>query len=120
MTDVLLFATGSGIAPLKAVIESGQLKGKNLKLYYGCRSEQTMPFDSLFSSWDCEVVASLSQPGASYKGRKGYIQDALKADGIKNPSKTAALLCGVKGMTEGVKQVLKEAGVPDSNVLFNF
>ena len=49
-----------------------------------------------------------------------YVQDALKTDGIENASKTAALLCGVKGMTEGVKEVLKDAGVPDSNVLFNF
>ena len=49
-----------------------------------------------------------------------HVQDALKADGIKDAQKTAALLCGVKGMTEGVKEVLKDAGVPDSNVLFNF
>ena len=42
------------------------------------------------------------------------------SDGIADASKTCALLCGVKGMTEGVKDVLKEAGVPDANVLFNF
>jgi len=120
VTDVLLFATGSGIAPIKAAIESGILKGKNVKLYYGCRSAATMPFSSLLESWDCEVVSVLSQPIAEYNGRKGYIQDALKSDGIADASKTCALLCGVKGMTEGVKEVLKEAGVPDSNVLFNF
>jgi len=120
VTDVLLFATGSGVAPLKATIESGELKGKNVKLYYGCRTAATMPFSDLFDSWDCEVVASLSQPAEDWQGRKGYLQDALKADGIREPSKTAALLCGVKGMTEGVKEVLQEAGVPDSNVLFNF
>jgi ferredoxin-NADP reductase len=102
VTDVLLFATGSGVAPLKATIESGELKGKNVKLYYGCRTAATMPFCDLFESWDCEVIASLSQPAEDWQGRKGYIQDALKTDGIREPSKTAALLCGVKGMTEGV------------------
>ena len=102
VTDVLLFATVSGVAPLKATIESGELKGKNVKLYYGCRTAATMPFSDLFDSWDCEVVASLSQPAEDWQGRKGYLQDALKADGIREPSKTAALLCGVKGMTEGV------------------
>ena len=30
VSDVLLFATGSGVAPLKAVLESGDLKGKNV------------------------------------------------------------------------------------------
>jgi len=120
VSDVLLFATGSGVAPLKAVLESGDLKGKNVKLYYGCRNADTMPYQELFASWNCEVIPTLSQPGADWSGRKGYIQDALKSDGIAKPTKTAALLCGVKGMTEGVKEVLKEAGVPDCNVLFNF
>ena len=122
VTDVLLFATGSGIAPLKATLESGVLKGKSVTLYYGCRSEDSMPFSGLLDAWGKEwtVVPSLSQPAAGWSGKAGYIQDALKADGIPYASKTCALLCGKKGMTEGVKDVLKEAGVPDTNVLFNF
>ncbi len=38
---VLMFATGSGISPIKAVIESGVLeadKRKKVKLYYGTKS----------------------------------------------------------------------------------
>ena len=122
VTDVLLFATGSGIAPLKATLESGVLKGKSVTLYYGCRSEDSMPFSGLLDAWGKEwtVVPSLSQAAAGWSGKTGYIQDALKADGIPDASKTCALLCGKKGMTEGVKDVLKEAGVPDANVLFNF
>ena len=122
VTDVLLFATGSGIAPLKATLESGVLKGKSVKMYYGCRREDSMPFSDRFDAWgkECTVVPSLSQPAAGWSGKTGYIQDALKADGIPDAKKTCALLCGVKGMTEGVKDVLKEAGVPDANVLFNF
>jgi len=38
VTDVLLFATGSGIAPLKATIESGILKGKNVMCVAVCCS----------------------------------------------------------------------------------
>jgi len=38
VTDVLLFATGSGIAPLKATIESGILKGKNVMCVAVCFS----------------------------------------------------------------------------------
>jgi NAD(P)H-flavin reductase len=47
-------------------------------------------------------VACLSQPAAGWDGRSGYVQDALKSDGLDSPASTAALLCGVKGMTEGV------------------
>lgn len=38
---VLMFATGSGISPIKAVIESGVLevsKRKDVRLYYGTKS----------------------------------------------------------------------------------
>jgi hypothetical protein len=39
--QVLIFATGSGISPIKAVIESGALKGtgrsKGCRLYWGTR-----------------------------------------------------------------------------------
>ncbi len=47
-------------------------------------------------------MACLSQPAAGWDGRSGYVQDALKSDGLVSPASTAALLCGVKGMTEGV------------------
>ena len=39
---VLLFATGSGISPIRAVIESGVLeagKRKEVRLYYGTRTK---------------------------------------------------------------------------------
>ena len=43
--NVLLFANGSGIAPIKAAIESGQLNiskpgegGRTARLYYGIRT----------------------------------------------------------------------------------
>lgn len=35
---VLLFATGSGISPLRAVIDSGALAGRDVTLYYGTRN----------------------------------------------------------------------------------
>ena len=94
VTHVLLFATGSGIAPLKATLESGVLKGKSVTLYYGCRSEDSMPFSGLLDAWGKEwtVVPSLSQAAAGWSGKTGYIQDALKADGIPYASKTCALL----------------------------
>lgn len=35
---VLIFATGSGISPIRAVIESGALEGKSARLFWGTRS----------------------------------------------------------------------------------
>jgi ferredoxin-NADP reductase len=119
---VLLFAAGTGIAPIRAAIESGKLSGKSCTLYYGARRAATMAYERLFPFWEADygvkVVPVLSQGGL--KSRQGYVQAALKEDGVKSPQTTAALLCGMKPMTEEVKSVLAEAGVPTEKVLMNF
>ncbi|EKX37757.1 hypothetical protein GUITHDRAFT_116064 [Guillardia theta CCMP2712] len=123
--QVLMFATGSGISPLKAAIESQELSSKNVKLYYGARSagKNSMAYMDKFADWEkmgVEVIPTLSKPGDKWDGRTGYVQEVCKADGVKDPQSTVALLCGVKGMVDEVKTVLKDAGVPESNILLNF
>lgn len=130
-TDILLFATGSGIAPIRAAIES-RLNGinpknrKSVKLYYGARYPERMAYMDRFKLWESdgiEVIPVMSRPDGSkepWQGRTGYVQDALKQDGIANPKKTGVLLCGVKGMTEDVKAFCVEAGVAEDRILFNF
>lgn len=73
--NVVLTATGTGIAPIKAAIESKELElpnedddgvfGRSCKLYWGCRSEETMPWADKIKDWEergVEVVPVLSQP----------------------------------------------------------
>jgi NAD(P)H-flavin reductase len=125
--NVLLFAAGSGIAPLAAVVESGQLNvkggGRTARLYYGEQTADDLCLTDRFAAWEeagCEVVPVLSQPDDSWQGRTGYVQNALEEDGIAIPRNSGALLCGMKGMTEAVKELLLAAGVFEGRVLFNF
>ena len=130
--NVLLFATGSGIAPIKSAIESGQLNisgGRTCTLYYGVRTPDDMPFVARFGDWEdagVQVVPVVSQPdlpcesGAVWKGRTGYVQNALEEDGVAIPRNSGALLCGVKGMTESVTSMLTQSGVFEGRVLTNF
>ena len=123
--NILLFAAGSGIAPVKAAMESGSLvkDGRTCRLYYGERTAKDLCFVDQFSAWEkagIEVVPVLSQPDDSWQGRTGYVQNALEEDGIPIPRNSGALLCGMKGMTEAVKDLLVKAGVFDGRVLFNF
>lgn len=109
--NVLLFAAGSGIAPIRSAIESGQLGisppgkgGRTARLYYGARSMDEMPYKELFGKWELagvQVVPILSQPSDDYKGRSGYVQTALEEDGVPIPRNSGALMCGMKGMAEG-------------------
>lgn len=129
--DILLFATGSGIAPIRAAMES-MLNGvmpktrRSVKLFYGARYPERMAYMDRFKLWQedgVEVIPVMSQPDnckSPWDGRTGYIQEALKDCGIDRPKQTAALLCGLRGMTEDVKSYLLEAGVPEDKILFNF
>lgn len=123
--NILLFAAGSGIAPIAAAISSGMLNTSNrsCRLYYGERTSADLCFVEQFIQWEnqgIEVVPVLSQPDDDWNGRCGYVQTALSEDGIPIPRNTGALLCGMKGMTESVKELLLSAGVFDGRVLFNF
>lgn len=123
--NILLFAAGSGIAPIKAAIESGELQsgGRTARLYYGVQTEEDLCFVDRFSTWEkngVQVVPVLSQPSDSWQGRTGYVQNALEEDGVPVPRNTGALLCGMKGMAEAVTDILTKAGTFDGRILTNF
>lgn len=124
--NVLLFAAGSGIAPIRAAIESQQLKtsgGRTARLYYGVRDEADLCFVDSFADWEgmgVQVVPVLSQPSDGWQGRTGYVQSVLEDDGIPIPRNSGALMCGMKGMAEAVKDILTKAGVFEGRILTNF
>lgn len=127
--NVLLFAAGSGIGPIKAAIESGQLLvgsgGWTARLYYGERTESGLCFADQFEAWEAmgyEVKPVLSQPTdpSAWTGEVGYVQDVLDKDGVEEPHRSGALVVGMKGMSDAVKESLRSAGIFDKRVLFNY
>lgn len=128
--QVVLFAVGAGIAPIRAAIEQEGEDGLNLssgrscKLYYGAQTPAKMAYQDKFADWKArgvEVVPVISKPdGTGWEGKTGYIQEVAKADGIATPRNTGVLLCGMKEMAIAVKEVCGEAGVAEERVLTNF
>jgi len=137
--NILLFANGSGIAPLRAAIESGQLTiaspaadgknggaGRSCRLYYGVKSPSDMPYADRFARWEeagVAVVPVISRPEEcklEWPGRTGYVQSVLEEDGVAIPRNSGALVCGVRGMAESVRDVLGKSGVLEGRILTNF
>ena len=124
--NVLLFGVGSGIAPIKAAMESGLLgisNGRSARLYYGVQTPEDLCFIESFPAWEAngiEVVPVISQPADTWDGRSGYVQNALEEDGVPIPRNSGALMCGMKGMAESVKAVLLKAGIFEGRILTNF
>lgn len=133
VSNVVLLAAGSGLAPIASALEYPGLGlkqiGKNTiferraTLYLGARSKAHLPMMNKYAAWKelgIDIIPVLSQPDASWTGRKGYVQDALKEDGIKVPKNSGVLMCGQRGMTEDCKEALLEAGVFEGRILMNF
>ncbi|KAG8382831.1 hypothetical protein BUALT_Bualt05G0119300 [Buddleja alternifolia] len=123
---VLIFATGSGISPIRSLIESGFSADKrsDVRLYYGARNLNRMAYQERFKEWQSSgvnVVPVLSQPDGSWSGEQGYVQAAfVREKGIVSPQSTGAVLCGQKQMAEEVTSVLVADGVPNEKILKNF
>lgn len=128
VSQVGLFATGSGVAPIRAAIESGALAGKVCRLYFGARTQEGMAYTDRFDDWKqrgVEVVPVISKGSDNWTGRRGYVQQALKEDeergeGFVLPARHGALLCGQKEMVQAVRSVYAELGVPEDRTLLNF
>lgn len=132
--NVLMLATGSGIAPIAAAIESqviglgrghyNSLVARKGLLYIGAKTSKHLPCSNEFNRWEeqlgVKVVPVLSQPEPGWTGKTGYVQDALKQDGVSVPRNTGVLLCGQRGMVESAKSILLEAGVFEGRILLNF
>ena len=63
--DTLLFATGSGISPIRALIKSGALAGRNVTLYYGTAAPSYTAFIDEFKEWEAAGVTVEARAVAS-------------------------------------------------------
>ncbi|CAL5338883.1 unnamed protein product [Camellia sinensis] len=123
---VLIFATGSGISPIRSLIESGFSADKrpDVRLYYGARNLQRMAYQDRFKDWESsgvKIVPVLSQPDDNWTGEHGYVQAAFaRAKKICSPQATGAVLCGQKQMSEEVTSLLVADGISSEKILKNF
>ncbi len=123
--DLLLFATGSGISPIRSVIESIRQDRKafgKVTLYFGARTPGAFAYMRDFAAWEqsrIHVVPTVSQPGASgWQGLTGYVQAHL-GDAPLAPG-TLAFVCGQREMVQGVIETLRARGLPASALSLNF
>jgi len=83
-----------------------------------------MSYQDKFAEWEklgTNVVPVISKPdGTGWEGETGYVQDVAKAAGVASPKATAILMCGMKGMAEGVKALAEDEGIPEDRVWANF
>jgi len=116
-TDIIFLATGTGIAPVKSMLESLSLRQtdqrpKSITVIWGGRHTHDFYFDVDKIPGVFAFVPVLSRPEKGWSGAKGYVQEALLD--LKPDLRNAAVYaCGSDAMIRSAKTFLEDAGLPE-------
>lgn len=129
--NVYLLGVGSGIAPLKSVVEvvaADRNSWGDVVLLYGVRDKNELAFQERFALWaglSIKVLPVVSRPldpghgGETWKGLTGHVQDHLPQR-FDHPAKVSVFVCGLPEMEKAVGQALLERGVSPDQVFRNW
>jgi sulfhydrogenase subunit gamma (sulfur reductase) len=126
--DVLLFAAGSGIAPIRALVQhlvAERDRFNRVTLFYGQRHGAEFAYGREYLAWERRGVRVLLCPSRAddaWQGLRGRVQEVARslAFGGSAPEDAVAFACGMKAMVEDVRRTLARAGVPPARVHANF
>ncbi len=86
---IVLLASGTGFAPIKAIVEHARFKGvaRPMTLYWGGRRPRDLYLNALAEQWAREIagfryvpVVSDALPEDHWQGRTGFVHRAVMAD----------------------------------------
>ena len=115
---LVFLATGTGIAPVKAMLESltqiaPEQAPQSVTVFWGGRTAEDLYFDPAAIPAGHRFVPVLSRAVAGWTGASGYVQNALLAT---QPDLTCSVVyaCGSDTMIRSAKASLLVAGLPDN------
>jgi CDP-4-dehydro-6-deoxyglucose reductase, E3 len=114
--DLIFLATGTGVAPVKAMLESmvtlqtDQLP-RSVTVLWGGRTQQDLYLELASLPVKYRYVPVLSRAGDDWTGARGHVQQVLLS--LEPDLRNAAVYaCGSDAMIQGAKLSLMDAGLP--------
>jgi sulfhydrogenase subunit gamma (sulfur reductase) len=121
--SVLLVATGTGLAPMRAVIQhvrAERAAWKNVTLLFGAFTPKHFPWPDEFSQWEKDGIAVqqiISDVTPGWTGERGFVQRLVEKAPIED---TEAFLVGQREMVAEVRDLLTSRGLSGDHVHLNF
>lgn len=114
--DLVLLATGTGIAPVKAILEElsslpAAAQPRSLAVYWGGRHREDLYWQPPDMP-GLKFVPVLSRAGDDWTGQRGHVQDVMLRDHAYLAD-TLVYACGSDAMIHGAQARLQAAGLPD-------
>lgn len=125
--DIICIAGGSGMAPIKGILEDMADNGINRKTryFFGARSlrdlflvDRMRELESILP--DFRFIPALSQPlpEDNWQGETGIITEVLSRH-LKTGDNTEAYLCGSPGMIDACVKTLTDKGIPENLIYYD-
>ena len=116
--DLVFLATGTGIAPVKAMLESLQATPsetlpRSVVVYWGGRTREDIYWQPIANSpVQYRFVPVLSRADPDWSGARGYVQDVLFSE---NPDESRLLVyaCGSGAMIQSALERMRRSGLPE-------
>ena len=115
-TNIVFLATGTGIAPVKALLEElaadrERAAQHRLTVFWGNREAESFCWDPVGLGLDVGVHHLLSGTDANWSAARGYVHDAAIRQGI-DPDDTVVYACGSNAMITSAREKLLALGLP--------
>jgi CDP-4-dehydro-6-deoxyglucose reductase, E3 len=119
--NIVFLATGTGIAPIKAILENIQaspldFEDKKFFVFFGARYKEDVFWEPNLENKNIEVnyIPVLSRQNQDWTGERGYVQDAVLRSTI-NLEGTQVYACGSNEMIQAAKEVFIKNKLSESN-----
>src|SRR4029079_8407514 len=111
LKPIVLLASGTGFAPIKAIVEHALHVGveRPMTLYWGCRVRADLYLNDLAERWHVErgvpyvPVLSEAPPADGWTGRTGFVHRAVMED-LPDLSEYQVYACGAPAMVEAAQR----------------
>ena len=123
--DILMVATGTGIAPIKSMLLHllDVRSDRRVRLFFGVRSPQDLFYTDLLRGLEAHypgfssVIAMSAPDPAQWAGRAARVTDLVRDQVTpEQAARTEAYLCGSRAMVDDVRQTLLGKGVDPDHV----
>jgi NAD(P)H-flavin reductase len=115
--NFLFVATGTGIAPIRSMIEAQLERGtpQMLTLFWGLRSQRDLYYQNEFQALahqfpQFSFITTLSQPEEGWAGATGRVTSLVKNQ-VSSVKSLAVYLCGNSGMIQEVTALIHACGL---------